>query len=78
VVAFLNGEEINMTQQIGEAAGQVWKYLSEHPGAHLEHLAKDLKLKDTLAFMGIGWLAREGKLVFEKDAKSTKVSVVAE
>jgi hypothetical protein len=78
VSAFLNEEEINMTQQIGEAAGRVWKYLSEHPDVHLEHLSKDLKLKDTLVFMATGWLAREGKLAFEEDGKTTKISLVAE
>jgi hypothetical protein len=78
VITFWNGEEINMTQQIGETAGCVWKYLIEHPSVQLERISKDLKLKNTLVFMATGWLAREGKLTFEGDGKTTKISLVAE
>ena len=67
-----------MMQQIGKTAGKVWKYLSEHPGVTLEQVSKELKLKESLTPMAIGWLAREGKLAFEKDGKTTKIWLVAE
>ena len=72
------GQEVNMIQQIGETAGKVWKYLSEHSDVTLEQISKELKLNESLTPMAIGWLAREGKLVFEKDGKTTKIWLVAE
>lgn len=67
-----------MIYKIGESAGRVWQFLSEHPGSALEHIQKALKLKDNLLYMGIGWLAREGKLTFETNGKTTKLSLSPE
>jgi Winged helix-turn-helix domain (DUF2582) len=67
-----------MIQQIGENAGRVWNHLREHPGIQLEQISKELKLKDSLALMAIGWLAREGKLAFEQNGKRPRVSLAAE
>lgn len=67
-----------MIRAIGESAGTVWNYLREHPEAPLEEISKQLKLKNGLAFMAIGWLAREGKLQFQEEKKKTKVSLVTE
>ena len=77
-IEFSTGQEVKMIQEIGESAGKLWKYLSEHPGVTLEQVSKKLKLKESLTAMAIGWLARERKLAFEKDGKATKISVVAE
>jgi hypothetical protein len=66
-----------MIHQIGEDAGRVWKCLSQNPSVTLEQIPKELKLKESLAFMAIGWLAREDKLAFEHHGKTTKVSLVA-
>lgn len=67
-----------MIQQIGENAGRVWNHLREHPGRQLDQVSKELKLKDSLTFMAIGWLAREGKLAFKEDGKRPRVSLAAE
>lgn len=67
-----------MIQHIGESAGTVWNYLREHPDARLEKLAQELKLKQSLVLMAIGWLAREGKLDFKEDKKKMKLSLAAE
>jgi Winged helix-turn-helix domain (DUF2582) len=78
VHCFPNREEIKMIQQIGENAGRIWNHLREHPGIQLEQISKELKLKDSLALMAIGWLAREGKLAFKEDGKRPRVSLAAE
>ncbi len=67
-----------MVHEIGEAAGKVWPYLNENPGMALEQLSKSLKLEERLFYMAVGWLAREGKLTFEKQARGTRVSLAPE
>ena len=67
-----------MIYEIGESAGKVWQYLSEHPGSTPEHIGKALKLKESLLYSAIGWLSREGKLSFEEHGKTTKLSLSAE
>jgi winged helix-turn-helix protein DUF2582 len=64
-----------MTYAIGEGAGRIWQFLSEHPASTWEQINKDLKLSTSLFFMSIGWLAREDKLIFDGEGKKTKVSL---
>lgn len=66
-----------MVQRIGETAGSVWQFLNEHPGATPEQIGKGLKIDDSLVLLALGWLAREGKLVFEVNEKTFKVSLTA-
>ena len=67
-----------MIQQIGEAAGSVWQFLNEHPGATPEQIRKGLKMEHGLLNLALGWLAREGKLLFETNGKTIKLSLLAE
>ncbi len=67
-----------MTQDIGETAGKVWHFLEEHPNATIEQIVKELSVKENLAAMAIGWLAREGKLAFADNGKKMKVSLAAQ
>ena len=64
-----------MINQIGEAAGAVWKYLHEHSEAKPSDIKKTLKLNDDMLWMAIGWLAREDKLVFKGKGKAVQVSL---
>ena len=56
-------------ESIGQAAGKVWKTLQNHaPQAlTLESLEKLGGLRAEEALTGIGWLAREGKLEFQRE-----------
>ena len=67
-----------MTNQIGESAGVVWKYLTAHPEAKPSEIKKALKLSDDLLWMSFGWLAREGKVVFSKEGKEMRVSLTTQ
>ncbi len=64
-----------MINKIGETAGAVWKYLREHPRAQASEVKKALKLNESLLWMAIGWLAREGKLVISKGGKAVEFSL---
>lgn len=67
-----------MIYEIGESAGRVWQFLSEHPGSTPEQIKNTLRLKENLLHMSIGWLAREGKLVFEEHGKTMQLSLAGE
>jgi DNA-binding GntR family transcriptional regulator len=60
---------------IGEAAGTVWNTLAERGAITLSALAKHTKLSPVLLHAAIGWLAREGKLVFETNGKTTTIAL---
>lgn len=55
-----------MQDDIGKVAGEIWHYLEEHGEATVSKLSRDIDGSERLVLMGIGWLAREGNLVFEK------------
>jgi len=60
---------------IGDAAGLVWKHLSENremgvPLSQIEKL-KGVGPKEALA--AVGWLAREGKIPFDEEGRATRI-----
>ncbi len=65
-----------MMEMIGETAGQIWNYLNENGETTLTKMKKDLDLKSNFAELGLGWLAREGKVTMSKKGTSTNVKLV--
>ena len=65
-----------MMEMIGETAGQIWNYLNENGETSLAKMKKDLDLKSNFAEMGLGWLAREGKVEMSRKGTSTNVRLV--
>ncbi|MCD7740391.1 MAG: winged helix-turn-helix domain-containing protein [Candidatus Gastranaerophilales bacterium] len=65
-----------MMEMIGEAAGKIWNYLNENGESSLSKMKKDLDLKGNFAELGLGWLAREGKVEMSKKGISTNVKLV--
>jgi hypothetical protein len=51
--------------QIGEAAGNVWRALDAHGPLTLAALMAEVNAPQSLFFMAIGWLSREEKVRFE-------------
>lgn len=58
-----------MEAVIGENAGRVWQQLSDQGPQTPAALARAMRVKQADVDRAIGWLAREGKLNFETDAK---------
>ncbi len=56
-----------MQELTGSIAGKIWKYLSEHGKTEVLHLRFDLKLTNSLLFLGLGWLLREDKILMTKE-----------
>ncbi len=65
-----------MEDNIGQAAGQIWKVLSEaKKPVNLTEIAKKTHLPAPVAYQGLGWLAREGKVLYQQQGRSTIVSL---
>jgi len=64
-----------MEHEIGEAAGRIWRWLEEKRETTITTLKQETKLSDQLLHMGLGWLAREGKIELVKDRLTVKVAL---
>ncbi len=60
-----------MLEEIGTTAGEIWHYLEKHEKASPSKLIQELKKTERMVLMGIGWLAREGKLTTKKRNRGT-------
>ena len=67
-----------MDTEIGEAAGQIWRYLTQCEAATLRQLQRGTTLPERLLLMGVGWLAREEKLYFVQDRRVLKLALKAQ
>ena len=64
-----------MEYQIGETAGKIYEFLESNGKTRLTELEKKVTADKQTIKMAVGWLAREGKLDFEKVKKSTFLSL---
>lgn len=67
-------DDTRCVAQIGEAAGTVWRILSEGGPLSLAKLVKQSELPRDLVMQAVGWLAREDKIVID-DSRSRVVSL---
>jgi len=67
-----------MDMEIGEAAGRIWRYLAQHETVTLRQLQRGTTLPERLLLMGVGWLAREGKLCFVQERRVLKLALKAQ
>lgn len=51
-------------EQIGETAGTIWQALEKDGPLTLGVLMQEVNAPESLFFMAVGWLSREGKLEF--------------
>ena len=64
-----------MLENIGSVAGAIWHYLEINNEASLTKLTRELDENERTVLMAIGWLAREGKLDFEKRKQGTYITL---
>jgi len=53
---------------VGEVAGLIWSYLSRKSRASAVEIKNALSVKNSLLFMGLGWLARANKIELSRDS----------
>ena len=64
-----------MLDDIGSVAGAIWRYLENNNEATITKLTRELGQKERTIVMGVGWLAREGKLDFEQRKQGTYITL---
>ena len=57
--------EITMPEQIGLAAGSIWRYLADNGATSVAKLVKELSEEEKIIQRSIGWLAKEGKITLD-------------
>lgn len=67
----VEGSQILSVETIGEAAGVVWSHLNDHGRMTITALHKAIPLPDRLVDAAVGWLAREQKIAFETEGRTT-------
>lgn len=63
-------------ETIGTYAGEIWQALNEAESLGVKQIKKITKLKDKEVYAGLGWLAREGKLIIAPDPTDEKEFIV--
>jgi hypothetical protein len=55
-------DKTNLTYEIGEKAGKIWKYLELKGQADINSISKSINMNREEIFSAIGWLFRENKI----------------
>ena len=64
-----------MLESIGNVAGAIWHYLENNNEATVTKLTREIGENERTVLMGVGWLAREGKLDFQKRKQGTYITL---
>jgi predicted transcriptional regulator len=61
--------------EIGKTAGEVWRYLGKKGQTPLSELPNKVNTHPDQVHQAIGWLAREDKVKFTKEGRTTRVAL---
>jgi len=61
-----------MQVEIGQAAGDIYRFLEANGPATVSELKKATGCKDTLIYQALGWLAREEKVAQEAAGRTVR------
>lgn len=64
-----------MSENIGNAAGKIWEYLDKNGETSVSKVTSETGLSRTEAQRAIGWLAKEGNLVFHTEGRTELLSL---
>ena len=64
-----------MFHTIGGSAGEIWKLLKEEGTLSVSAIVSRMKRPKATVYMGIGWLAREDKLVYTQKKRAMFLSL---
>ncbi|HEX59768.1 MAG TPA: hypothetical protein ENF26_06450 [Methanomicrobia archaeon] len=65
--------EMNLKDRIGFIAGDIWHLLKEKGELTLSKVVENIDAPQSVVYMGVGWLAREDKLIFEKKTRGYSI-----
>ncbi len=64
-----------MFQTIGDTAGEIWTLLKENGPLSVTLVTDEIKRPKSIVYMGIGWLAREDKLIYTHTKHGVLISI---
>lgn len=64
-----------MFHTIGETAGEIWRILNAEGNMSVSAVVRRVRQPGPVAYMGIGWLAKEDKLVFTETKRGISISI---
>ena len=64
-----------MMDEVLQAPGKVWEFLSANGECSVSKIKKETKMPDSLIYLGLGWLAKEGKAVLRRDGGSIRACI---
>ena len=64
-----------MITKIGLGAGDIWNYLEQREGVRFSELAEKIDRPRELLLMSLGWLAREGHVLLQKEGEDYQVKL---
>jgi len=64
-----------MREAIGDAAGKVYRYLEAQGSRSVSQIQRDTRLSQSLTYLALGWLAREGKVRFAQERRALLVGL---
>lgn len=67
-----------MLESIGSVAGAIWHYLENNSEATVTKLTREIGESERTILMGVGWLAREGKLDFDQRKQGTYITLTTQ
>jgi len=67
--------EMHMITEIGIVAGEIWHFLDEKKESTLFGMIDNIGRDRDITLMSLGWLAREGHVILEKNEKDYKVTL---
>jgi hypothetical protein len=71
--AFFQTEKRIMITEIGIVAGEIWHYLDEKKESTLSTLVTSIGRDQDITLMSLGWLAREGHVIMNKEGKDYRI-----
>jgi hypothetical protein len=75
MVFMLKCEGIDMRDEIGDAAGKIWHFLSENGEASVTKITTETGLGKNEVQRAIGWLLKEDKLNIETVGRAETLSL---
>jgi hypothetical protein len=64
-----------MKDQVGQTAGKIWKALGQKGEVNVAMLPRMVKEKNDVAYQALGWLAHEGKIIYNKKENKNFVAL---
>jgi len=64
-----------MITQIGIVAGEIWQLLETSRSMRLKDITSRLDRPDSLIYMSLGWLSREGHILLKGQDSDFKVTL---